>query len=125
MNRSYFGGFRVNPSPTKVTLVITRFHCFCFLLPVFRTLNISSSLIGRTFGNGTSHLPAFSFLFCLIMLLRTLARSSTPLSRRYCVTAFCLVCSSEATLCCFSSCIFISFFSCAFSEYLFLLYIFS
>jgi hypothetical protein len=28
INRSYFGGFRVNPSPTKVTFVIIRFHSF-------------------------------------------------------------------------------------------------
>lgn len=29
-----------------------------------------------TFGNGTSHLPAFSFRFCLTVLLSTLARST-------------------------------------------------
>lgn len=29
----------------------------------------------RTFGSGTSHLPAFSFLFCLMVLLRTFARA--------------------------------------------------
>lgn len=29
-----------------------------------------------TFGKGTSHLPAFSFRFCLIVLLSTLARSA-------------------------------------------------
>jgi hypothetical protein len=28
INRSYFGGFRVNPSPTNVTFVIIRFHSF-------------------------------------------------------------------------------------------------
>lgn len=29
-----------------------------------------------TFGKGTSHLPAFSFRFCLTVLLNTLARST-------------------------------------------------
>ena len=29
-----------------------------------------------TFGSGTSHLPAFSFRFCLMVLLNTLARST-------------------------------------------------
>ena len=28
MNRSYLGGFRVNPSPTYVTLVTILFHAF-------------------------------------------------------------------------------------------------
>ena len=28
MNLSYFGGFRVNPSPTNVTLVTIRFQAF-------------------------------------------------------------------------------------------------
>jgi hypothetical protein len=27
MNRSYFGGFLVNPGPTNVALVTIRFHC--------------------------------------------------------------------------------------------------
>jgi hypothetical protein len=27
MNRSYFGGFLVNPAPTKVALVTILFHC--------------------------------------------------------------------------------------------------
>ena len=67
-----------------------------FLLPVLRTLNTSSSPTARTFGRGTVHLPyikirtdtevdswsnkskmqsptAFSFLFCLTMLLSTFA----------------------------------------------------
>lgn len=39
-------------------------------------LNISCSATGRTLGNGTSHFPAFSFLFCLMVLLNTLARST-------------------------------------------------
>jgi hypothetical protein len=30
----------------------------------------------HTFGSGTSHLPAFSFRFCLMVLLKTLARST-------------------------------------------------
>ena len=48
MKRSYLGGFLVKFCPTKVTLVTMRFHCFCFRLPVRRTLNISSSATGRT-----------------------------------------------------------------------------
>ena len=65
MNRSYLGGFLVNPSPTKVTLVIIRFHILLFLLPVRMTLNISASVIGFTLGIGTAYLPAFSLRFCL------------------------------------------------------------
>lgn len=48
MKRSYLGGLRVKPSPTKVALVIMRFHDFFMRLPVFMTRNISSSAIGRT-----------------------------------------------------------------------------
>ena len=48
MKRSYLGGLRVNPPPTKVTFVSMRFHCFFCRLPDRMTLNISSSAIGRT-----------------------------------------------------------------------------
>ena len=48
MKRSYFGGFRVKPAPTKVGFVTMRFHCFFCRLPDRMTLNISSSAIGRT-----------------------------------------------------------------------------
>jgi hypothetical protein len=75
MKRSYFGGLRVKPSPTNVAFVMTRFHDFFMRLPLFITRKISSSAIGRTLGSGTSHLPAFSLRFCLIVLLRTLARA--------------------------------------------------
>ena len=36
----------------------------------------------RTFGSGTSHLPAFSFRFCLMVLLKTLARSTCRSKRK-------------------------------------------
>ena len=65
--RSYLGGFRVNPSPTKQTLVTILFQPFLLLFPVFITLNTSASDWARTLGRGTSHLPAFSFRFCLTM----------------------------------------------------------
>lgn len=48
MKRSYFGGLRVKPGPTKVGLVTMRFHCFFCRLPDRMTLNISSSAMGRT-----------------------------------------------------------------------------
>lgn len=47
--RSNFGGFRTNPSPTKVAFVIIRFHAFFFRLPVLMTLNISASEILGTY----------------------------------------------------------------------------
>ena len=74
MKRSYLGGLRVKPSPTNVAFVMTRFHDFFMRLPLFMTRNISSSAMGRTLGSGTSHLPAFSLRFCLMLLLSTLAR---------------------------------------------------
>ena len=51
-----------------------------FRFPVLMTLNISSSVIGATFGNGTLHLPAFCFRFSLMVLLSTCsrARSAVP-----------------------------------------------
>mmetsp|Transcript_21106 Transcript_21106/g.58603 ORF Transcript_21106/g.58603 Transcript_21106/m.58603 type:complete len:211 (+) Transcript_21106:649-1281(+) len=82
MKRSYLGGFRVKPGPTNVILVTMRFHDFFWRLPDFNTLNISCSATGRTLGKGTSHLPAFSFLFCLMVLLSTLARSTCSRSSK-------------------------------------------
>ena len=73
MKRSYFGGFLVKPGPTKVAFVIMRFHDFFMRFPERITLNISSSATGRTLGSGTSHFPAFSFLFCFTVLDSTLA----------------------------------------------------
>ncbi|KAH3681935.1 hypothetical protein WICPIJ_007097 [Wickerhamomyces pijperi] len=63
---SIFTGLLVNPSPTKVCFVIILFQALDFLEPVLITLNISSSLIPLTFGNGTENLSAFSNLFCLM-----------------------------------------------------------
>lgn len=57
MKRSYLGGFRVKPSPTKQTLVTIRFQAFFCRLPVRTTFNTSVSPCARTFGRGTSHLP--------------------------------------------------------------------
>merc|ERR1712002_923997 len=74
MNLSNLGGFRVKSSPTYVTLVTILFHAFLLVFPVLTTRKASCSDTAFTFGKGTSHFPAFSFLFCLIMLERTLAR---------------------------------------------------
>lgn len=57
MKRSYFGGFRVKPSPTKQTFVTILFHAFFCLFPVLMTLRTSVSPCARTLGRGTSHLP--------------------------------------------------------------------
>ena len=83
IKRSYFGGLRVKPGPTNVALVIILFHVFFCLLPERMTRNISSSAIGRTFGKGTSHFPAFSFRFCLIVLESTFALEVVSLSIKY------------------------------------------
>mmetsp|Transcript_1815 Transcript_1815/g.3305 ORF Transcript_1815/g.3305 Transcript_1815/m.3305 type:complete len:232 (-) Transcript_1815:192-887(-) len=125
INRSYLGGFRVNPSPTKVTLVTIRFHSLAFRLPVRRTLNTSSSATGFTRGRGTDHFPALSFLFCLIVFDRTFARLCNSLSSKYAGTApsFTLAsCSSSSSpflgpfrFFCFSAYIAIVFFICTFS----------
>mmetsp|Transcript_48054 Transcript_48054/g.154009 ORF Transcript_48054/g.154009 Transcript_48054/m.154009 type:complete len:200 (+) Transcript_48054:113-712(+) len=115
MKRSYFGGLRVNPSPTYVTLVTMRFHCFFLRFPLRMTLNISSSAIARTLGRGTSHLPAFSLRFCLMVLLSTLARAVCSRSRRYAGTALPGAPSSALCLLSLSSCIAIVFFMVAFS----------
>ena len=72
-------------SPPKVGFVIIRFHpFFAVFFPVFTTLNISSSLIPLTFGNGTLNFAAFSFRFSLILLLNAFASLPFPLSSRYC-----------------------------------------
>mmetsp|Transcript_43163 Transcript_43163/g.102425 ORF Transcript_43163/g.102425 Transcript_43163/m.102425 type:complete len:259 (-) Transcript_43163:238-1014(-) len=115
MKRSYFGGFRVKFSPTNVTLVTMRFHAFLRRFPDFITLNISFSAMGRTFGSGTSHLPAFSFRFCLIVLLSTLARSTWSLSRRYAGMAPSLTPSSAFCFLSFCSCMAMVFFIVIFS----------
>ena len=47
-----------------------------FRFPLLITLNISSSATGFTLGIGTSHFPAFSFLFCLTVLLSTYVRGN-------------------------------------------------
>lgn len=57
MKRSYFGGFRVKPSPTKQTFVTILFQAFFCLFPVLMTLSTSVSPCARTLGRGTSHLP--------------------------------------------------------------------
>ena len=59
-----------------------RFQAFCFRLPDFKTLNISSSLIAFTFSIGTFHLPAFSFLFYFIMFDNTFVLLTSFLSNR-------------------------------------------
>uniref|UniRef100_A0A2M4C634 Putative secreted protein n=1 Tax=Anopheles marajoara TaxID=58244 RepID=A0A2M4C634_9DIPT len=82
MKRSYLGGLRVKFSPTYVTLVTIRFQAFRRVLPLRITLNTSASDWARTFGIGTSHLPAFSFRFCLIILDSTLALDWMPRSIR-------------------------------------------
>ena len=83
INLSYFGGFLVKPSPTKQILLIFRFHCFLFLFPDLITWNISASVIALTFGIGTAHLPAFSFLFYFIMLVKIFVLWVFSLSSRY------------------------------------------
>ena len=75
------------------------------LLPVLRTLKTSLSDTPLTFGTGTSHLPAFSFLFCLIMLDRTLALLCPSLSNRYAGTAPSGTSSSSFFFVFLSSCI--------------------
>jgi hypothetical protein len=43
---------------------------------VIRPSSMDWASAAVTFGRGTSHLPAFSLRFCLIVLLSTLARST-------------------------------------------------
>lgn len=57
IKRSYFGGLRVKPSPTKQTFVTILFQAFFCLFPVLMTFSTSVSPWARTFGRGTSHLP--------------------------------------------------------------------
>lgn len=83
MNLSIFTGFRVNPSPTNVAFVTIRFHAFFLLFPVLMTLNISSSAIPLTFGNGTAYFAALSFRFSLMAVERALASFWPSLSSRY------------------------------------------
>ena len=83
MNLSCFGGFLVKFYPTKQILFILLFQHFLFLFPDLITSNISASVIGLTFSTGTDHLPAFSFLFCLTMLVRTLEFFCCYLSIKY------------------------------------------
>src|SRR5689334_15085397 len=87
MKRSYLGGLRVKLSPTKHGLDTTRFQFLVFFLPVLIARNISSSETGLTLGIGTAHLPAFSFRFCLIVLLSTLALVTPSRSNKYAGTA--------------------------------------
>lgn len=58
----------VKSSGTKVALFTILFQLFCFFEPVLMTLNISSSAIPLTFGNGTAYFAALSFLLSLILL---------------------------------------------------------
>ena len=105
-NLSIFTGFLVNPSPTNVALVTILFHAFFLLFPVLITLNISSSAIPLTFGNGTAYLAALSFRLSLIALDRALAsfwpsRSSRYVGRAPSGTApesFCLMFRSSCAL---------------------------
>merc|ERR1719244_805759 len=113
--RSYLGGLRVKPSPTKHTLVTILFQAFFCLLPVLMTFSTSVSPWARTLGSGTSHFPAFSFLFCLIMLDSTLARDWPSLSSRYAGTAPSGVLSSFFCLVFLCSCILMVFFIWIFS----------
>mmetsp|Transcript_6530 Transcript_6530/g.7509 ORF Transcript_6530/g.7509 Transcript_6530/m.7509 type:complete len:201 (-) Transcript_6530:230-832(-) len=120
MKRSYFGAFLVKPCPTKVAFVIIRFQELCFLFPDLKTLNISSSAIGRTFGRGTSHFPAFSLRFCLTVLLSTLALAVCSRSSRYAGMAPSATGSSALCLFSLSLCCAMVFFMAAFSANLFL-----
>ena len=87
MNLSCFGGFLVKFSPTKHTLFILLFQHFLFLLPDLITSNISAYVIGLTFSTGTDHFPAFYFLFCFTMLVKTFEFLCCYLSIRYAGTA--------------------------------------
>jgi hypothetical protein len=64
--------------------VIIRFQLFFpVFFPVFTTLNISSSAMPRTFGNGTENFAAFSFRLSLIAELSAFAAVGWLLSSRY------------------------------------------
>ena len=69
----------------KVGFVIILFHpFFAVFFPVFTTLNISSSAMPLTFGNGTLNFAAFSARLFLIALDRALAFVVCERSSRYC-----------------------------------------
>ena len=82
-NLSIFTGFRVNPSPTNVAFVTIRFHALLLFFPVRITLNISSSAIPRTFGNGTEYFAALSLRFCFKVELSAFASFWLSRSKRY------------------------------------------
>lgn len=110
MNRSSLTGLRVNPSPTNVAFVTIRFQAFDLLFPVLTTLNISSSAIPLTLGNGTAYFAALSFRFCLRAVLRAFASFWFSLSKRYVGKApsgpdsvFCLTFRSSCALSVFLS----------------------
>lgn len=85
IKRSYLTGLRVKSGPTNVGLVIMRFQLFlCVFLPVLTALNISSSLMPRTFGMGTLKRAAFSARLLLMALLSAFALPGAVRSRRYC-----------------------------------------
>ena len=77
--------------------------------------NLTSSQTHLTAGMGTSHLPAFSFLFCLTILDMTLACVCCSLSSRYAGTAPPSAGASADCLVFFSWWALMVFFICTFS----------
>lgn len=74
-----------NETLPNVGFVIILFHpFFAIFFPVLTTLNISSSAIPFTLGNGTLNLAAFSALLFLIALDKAFALVGWVRSRRYC-----------------------------------------
>lgn len=102
-------------SPTNVALVTIRFQPFLLVFPVLTTLNISSSAIPRTLGNGTLNLPAFSFRFCFTAELSALASFWPSRSSRYVGSAPSGMISASLALTLRSSCALIVFFIKTFS----------
>jgi len=85
MKRSYFTGRLVKSGPTNVGFVIIRFQLFfAVFFPVLTALNISSSLIPRTLGNGTENFAAFSLRLFLIAEESAFALEGLERSSRYC-----------------------------------------
>ena len=95
--------------------MIILFHDFFFVFfPVPMALNISSSLIPLTFGNGTEYFAAFSERLFLMALDSALAFVGLLRSRRYCgrgveegsgaadLTSLCSVCLILFFICIFS-----------------------
>lgn len=120
INRSYLTGLRVKSFPTNVGLVIIRFQLFLLVFfPVFTTLNISSSLIPLTLGNGTANFAAFSFRLSLIALESALALVSCERSSKYCGKGVLEGSSGVEDLTFFSSCALMRFFICIFSAWRF------